>query len=104
MTGIISLFGRAAIVNVCSNPTFPGHASGNCPRQCIESHMRDSRQDIFDEKYRVVAVESEHLIVKGERSGEILIINADPDIPLTQEDYPAGRLITLSDPATGLVH
>jgi hypothetical protein len=54
---------------------------------------------IFDEKYRVVAVESQALTVRGVVSGEVLIIRTDPEMPLSQEDYPLGRLIALSDPS-----
>jgi hypothetical protein len=55
---------------------------------------------IFDEKYRVVAVESQSLTIRGERSGEVLtIINPDPDTPLTPAEYPPGKLIALSDPS-----
>ena len=55
---------------------------------------------IFDEKYRVVAVESQSLTIRGERSGEVLkIINPDPDTPLTPAEYPLGKLIALSDPS-----
>lgn len=54
---------------------------------------------IFDEKYRVVAVENQSLVIRGEQSGEVLVINADPEVPLTQDDYPPGKLIALSDPS-----
>ena len=54
---------------------------------------------IFDEKYRVVAVENQSLVIRGEESGEVLVINATPEIPLTLDDYPPGKLITLSDPS-----
>ena len=54
--------------------------------------------DLFTEKYRVVGVESQRLLLRGVRSGETLtIINADPEIPLTEEDYPIGELISLTD-------
>lgn len=56
--------------------------------------------EIFDEQYRVVAVDSQHLVIRGERTGEVLIINADPDVPLEQSEYPLGKLIALSDPST----
>ena len=56
---------------------------------------------IFDEKYRVVAIEGDRLLVQGIRSGEVLtIINPDPEIPLTPADYPPGKLIALTDPST----
>jgi len=62
--------------------------------------MRESGKSIFDEQYRVVAIESDCLVVRGTRSGEILtIVNPIPATPLREEDFPPGRLIALSDPA-----
>jgi hypothetical protein len=55
---------------------------------------------IFDEKYRVVAVESQSLVICGVLSGNVLVINADPEFPLTEEVFPLGQLIALSDPST----
>jgi len=55
---------------------------------------------IFDEKYRVVAIQGDRLLVRGVRSGEVLtIINPEPQIPLTPADYPPGKLIALTDPS-----
>ena len=54
---------------------------------------------IFDEKYRVVAVESHRLVVRGVLSNEVLVINATPETPLKEEDYPLGGLIALTDPS-----
>jgi hypothetical protein len=55
---------------------------------------------IFDEKYRVVSVESQSLTIRGVRSGKVLtIVNPDPDTPLTPAEYPPGKLIALSDPS-----
>jgi hypothetical protein len=62
--------------------------------------MTASKREIFDEQYRVVAVESQSLTVKGVESGKVLtIVNHDPDVPLTAEEYPPGKLIALSDPS-----
>ena len=56
---------------------------------------------IFDEQYRVVAIEGDRLVVRGIRSGEVLtIINPEPQTPLTPADYPPGKLIALTDPST----
>lgn len=56
--------------------------------------------EIFAEKYRVVAVESQILTIRGVRSGKVLtIVNPDPDTPLTPAEYPPGKLIALSDPS-----
>ena len=55
---------------------------------------------IFDETYRVIAVESQSLTIQGSVSGEVLtIVNPDPELPLREEDYPVGQLIALSDPS-----
>jgi hypothetical protein len=55
---------------------------------------------IFDETYRVIAVESQSLTIRGNISGEILtIVNTAPESPLTQDDYPVGQLIALTDPS-----
>jgi hypothetical protein len=55
---------------------------------------------IFDERYRVVAIAGDRLVIKGILSGNILtIMNPAPETPLTREDYPLGKLIALSDPS-----
>jgi len=62
--------------------------------------MEKPTVEIFDEKYRVVAVESQCLVIRGVRSGRVLtIMNPDPETPLTLADYPPGKLIALSDPS-----
>jgi hypothetical protein len=73
----------------------------SCSRETASnSPMKAAMGKIFDEKYRVVAVESQSLTIRGERSGEVLkIINPDPDTPLTPAEYPPGKLIALSDPS-----
>jgi hypothetical protein len=56
---------------------------------------------VFDEKYRVVAVESDRLLLRGVHSGDVLtIVNSEPGVSLTQEEYPLGKLIALTDPST----
>ncbi|MGA7376958.1 MAG: hypothetical protein WBW36_11465, partial [Candidatus Sulfotelmatobacter sp.] len=58
---------------------------------------------IFDEKYRVVGVESDRLMVRGVLTGEVhTIINPEPSTPLSREEYPVGKLIALSDPSGSL--
>jgi hypothetical protein len=55
---------------------------------------------IFEEKYRVIAIDQQNLILRGISSGDVLTItNADPANPLTEEDYPPGKLIALKDPS-----
>ena len=62
--------------------------------------MKATKGAIFDEKYRVVSVESQALTIRGVRSGKVLtIVNPDPDTPLTPAEYPPGKLIALSDPS-----
>jgi hypothetical protein len=56
---------------------------------------------IFEEQYRVVAVESGRLLLRGVLSGQVLtLVNPAPEIPLSQEDFPPGKLIALSDPSS----
>jgi hypothetical protein len=58
---------------------------------------------IFDEKYRVVQVHRDRLLLRGVRSGDVLtVMNPEPEIPLTQEEYPVGKLIALSDPSCAI--
>ena len=60
----------------------------------------EERLSIFDEQYRVVAIEGDRLVIRGTRSGDVLtIINPELETPLTQEDYPLGKLIALTDPS-----
>ena len=55
---------------------------------------------IFDEQYRVVAVEGDRLFIRGILTGDVLaIVNPEPESPLTPEDYPLGKLIALTDPS-----
>jgi hypothetical protein len=56
---------------------------------------------IFDETYRVIAVDSQSLTVRGTMSGEVItIVNTNPEIPLSEAEYPLGQLIALSDPSS----
>jgi hypothetical protein len=58
---------------------------------------------IFDEKYRVVQVHRDRLLLRGVRSGDVLtVMNPEPEVPLTQEEYPVGKLIALSDPSCAI--
>jgi len=58
------------------------------------------KTSIFDERYRVVAIDGDRLVIKGVLSGNILtIVNPEPETPLTNADYPLGKLIALSDPS-----
>jgi len=67
---------------------------------CIKIAMAGTDNNVFKESYRVVAVEPERLIIKGIITGTVLtIVNSDPGIPLTVEEFPLGKLIVLSDPS-----
>jgi hypothetical protein len=58
---------------------------------------------IFDEQYRVIAIEADSLVIRGILSGNVLtILNPAPAAPLNREDYPLGKLIALSDPSAAL--
>ena len=54
---------------------------------------------IFGERYRVIAVNSQSLVIRGVVSGTVLVINADPAYPVNQQSFPVGKLIELSDPS-----
>ncbi len=59
------------------------------------------RTSIFDERYRVIAIESDRLVIRGILSGHVLtIVNPEPGSPLRREDYPVGKLIALTDPSS----
>lgn len=63
--------------------------------------MKETEKSLFEERYRVVAVENDRLLIRGILSGQVLtIINPEPEIPLTPADYPPGKLIVLTDPST----
>jgi hypothetical protein len=65
------------------------------------SKMTEPKKSVFDQQYRVVAVEGDRLLVRGVISGEVLtIVNPEPDTPLSAEEYPPGKLIVLTDPST----
>ena len=60
---------------------------------------------IFNEKYRVIAVDDQSLILRGIHSGELLTINhAGSEIPLSLEEFPVGKLVALNDPSTDPVN
>jgi hypothetical protein len=60
--------------------------------------MRDTA--IFEQNYRVIAVDAQSLILKGVLTGDVLTIrNADGAAPLSEEDYPPGKLIALNNPS-----
>jgi hypothetical protein len=62
--------------------------------------MKGTGKSLFDQQYRVVAVESDRLLIRGILSGEVLtIVNPEPQTPLLQKDYPPGKLIALIDPS-----
>ena len=65
--------------------------------------MKETDPSIFGERYRVVSVEGDRLLLRGVMSGQLLtVINPEPQTPLREEDYPPGKLIALSDPSTAV--
>ncbi len=71
----------------------------------IQVEMEKTAKSIFDEKYRVVSVQCDRLLIRGVRSGKVLtIINPEPETPLSPIDYPPGKLIALTDPTTSTLH
>ena len=80
--------GRRNFLKIYVKPSWWDSAS-----QC---HMATKRE-IFDEEYRVVAVESQSLTIQGVRSGNVLTIVNQTPVALTPADYPPGKLIALSD-------
>ncbi|MGA2415350.1 MAG: hypothetical protein ABSF59_12930 [Candidatus Sulfotelmatobacter sp.] len=67
--------------------------------------MLETGRSIFDERYRVLSVEADRLRIRGILSGKVLtIINPEPEIPLTEADYPTGKLIALTDPSTATLN
>ena len=63
--------------------------------------VEKTAMSVFDEKYRVVRVEWDRLLLRGVHSGDVVtVLNSEPEIPLTQEEYPVGKLIALTDPSS----
>ena len=82
------------------NSLFIGWIACSFPVFCASKMIMDNNA-IFDERYRVIAIDEQNLILRGVRSGEVLTItNADPEHPLTEKEYPPGKLIALNDPST----
>jgi len=86
--GAIVKVGRRNFLKIYVKPSWWDSAS-----QC---HMATKRE-IFNEEYRVVAVESQSLTIQGVRSGNVLTIVNQTPVALTPADYPPGKLIALSD-------
>jgi len=60
-----------------------------------------TNEGLFEEKYRVVAVESRRLTIRGVQSGEMLtIVTPDAGSGFSAREYPLGQLIALSDPSS----
>jgi len=67
--------------------------------------MKLHAMSVFDEKYRVVGIEGDRLLLRGVLSGAVLtVLNSEPEVPLSQEEYPIGKLIALTDPASAPVN
>jgi hypothetical protein len=78
----------------------PLHWKSSHRKSVHRKEYMEKSTSIFDEKYRVVAIEGDRLFIRGILSGEVLaIVNPEPETPLTQDDYPLGKLIALTDPS-----
>jgi hypothetical protein len=54
---------------------------------------------VFDENYQVLSVDGDRLLVRGVRSGDVLtIVSFEPYTPLNENEYPVGKIISLTDP------
>jgi hypothetical protein len=54
---------------------------------------------VFDENYQVLSVDGDRLLVGGVRSGDVLtIVSFEPYTPLNENEYPVGKIISLTDP------
>ena len=63
------------------------------------------KTSVFDEQYRVVAIEGDRLVIRGILTGDVLtILNPESDTPLTEKEYPPGKLIALTDPSQAPQH
>ena len=62
------------------------------------------KNSIFEEQYRVVAVENDRLLIRGVVSGKVLSIISPPEASLRSEDYPPGTLLALTDPSAAPVN
>lgn len=51
--------------------------------------------NIFDENYRVIAVESHCLIIRGLLTGTVLMIKTGPESPISEEAFPPGNVVAL---------
>lgn len=71
-------------------------------RQAIQNPKNEETiaMSVFDENYQVLSVDGDRLLVRGERSGDVLtIVSFEPYAPLSKEQYPVGKIIVLTDPA-----
>jgi hypothetical protein len=97
--------GAWGIISLCRSPYWNrdqgGIKAAPIGNFASNKRMKKIETSIFDQQYRVVAVESDRLLVRGILSGDVLtIMNPDPAVPISQQDYPPGKLIALSDPST----
>ncbi len=64
------------------------------------TQVRETPMAIFDQTYRIIAVDSHCLTIRGNVSGEVLtMVNTASEFPLTQKGFLVGQLIELTDPS-----
>lgn len=84
---------------------FANELSGYRQEFRIKIAVRSNDANLFSERYRVIAVEAERLVINGIITGTALtIVNSDACIPLTSEEYPLGKLVVLSEPCASAPH
>ncbi len=90
---------KVAHYRALPHPPSPNDAA--CNRRPQVAHLICmGKVSIFDEQYRVVAIEGDRLLIRGILSGDVLaIVNPEPETPLTHHEYPLGKLIALTDPS-----
>jgi len=73
-----------------------GSKASLAPRSASNDPMAH-KMSIFDEQYRVVAIEGDRLLIRGVQTGNVLsIVNPEP---LAATEFPPGKLIALTDPS-----
>jgi hypothetical protein len=92
--------GRQGLLQVLAPTQEERAVAAASVKEALDGIGPETKASMFGEQYRVVAVDSDRLLIRGIVSGEVLTIVNETEAPLTQEDYPPGKLIALTDPST----
>jgi len=69
------------------------------PKNCATLPQMTKCCTVFEQSYRVVSAHFDRLLLRGIVSGATLtILNSGTADPICIEDYPRGKLISLTDP------